>query len=61
MGKILISHRGNTVGKLELYENEPSYIHKTLLEGFDVEVDIWYIENNWYLGHDNPQYKIVSV
>ena len=58
MGKILISHRGNTVGKLELYENEPSYIHKTLLEGFDVEVDIWYIENNWYLGHDNPQYKI---
>ena len=53
---ILISHRGNTVGKFESYENEPMYIDKAILEGYDVEIDVWYKDNIWWLGHDKPQY-----
>lgn len=55
---ILISHRGNLDGKFESYENEPTYIDEAISEGFDVEVDIWYINNMFYLGHDNPQYGV---
>ena len=53
-----IAHRGNTSGKFESYENEPNYIDKAIKEGFDVEVDVWYIDNVLYLGHDKPQYGI---
>lgn len=56
--KIYIAHRGNTVGKFESYENEPAYIDKAISEGFDVEVDVWYVDGIWYLGHDKPQYGI---
>ena len=55
---ILIAHRGNINGKFESWENEPSYIDKTITNGYDVEIDAWYIDNQLYLGHDNPQYKI---
>jgi hypothetical protein len=55
---ILISHRGNINGRFESYENEPNYIDKALEKGYDVEVDIWMIEGNFYLGHDKPQYGI---
>ena len=55
---IYISHRGNVSGKIEEAENKPEYIDDTISMGFDVEVDVWYIDNNWYLGHDEPQYQI---
>jgi hypothetical protein len=55
---ILIAHRGNTIGKFESYENEPNYIDKAIQEGFVVEVDVWYINNILYLGHDEPQYGV---
>jgi hypothetical protein len=55
---ILISHRGNTNGKFESYENEPNYIDKAIKEGYDVEIDVWYIDGLIYLGHDKPQYGI---
>lgn len=55
---ILISHRGNVNGKFESYENEPNYIDKAISEGYDVEVDIWYVHDQLYLGHDKPQYEI---
>jgi hypothetical protein len=54
----LISHRGNINGNFEFYENEPNYIDKAILEGYDVEVDIWVTDGQIYLGHDNPQYGI---
>lgn len=53
----LISHRGNTDGPSES-ENEPTQIDFVLNSGFDVEVDIWCIENIFFLGHDGPQYQI---
>lgn len=57
---ILISHRGNTNGKFEYYENEPNYIDKAISQGYDVEVDIWVIDGVIFLGHDAPQYGITQ-
>ena len=57
---ILISHRGNTNGKFDSYENEPMYIDKAISDGFDVEVDVWMIEGVLFLGHDNPQYGVTQ-
>jgi hypothetical protein len=54
----LISHRGNINGKNSDRENSPSYIESTLKNGYDVEIDVWFNENKWYLGHDLPQYEI---
>ena len=56
----LISHRGNINGKFKSYENEPNYIDKAILQGYDVEVDIWMLEGSLYLGHDEPQYGITQ-
>jgi hypothetical protein len=55
---ILISHRGNIDGPNEARENSPYYIMEAIAMGFDVEIDVWYRDNAWYLGHDYPTYKI---
>ena len=55
---VLISHRGNINGKFESYENEPNYIDLAINQGYDVEVDVWYIDGLIYLGHDKPQYGV---
>lgn len=55
---VYISHRGNLNGKIEFLENSPSYIDLAISKGFDVEIDVWLIENIIYLGHDKPQYII---
>jgi hypothetical protein len=55
---IKISHRGNINGKFESYENEPNYIDLAISKGYDVEVDVWFIDNILWLGHDNPQYGV---
>jgi hypothetical protein len=55
---ILISHRGNIDGKQPELENHPDYIDKAMLDGVDVEIDVWMIEGVLYLGHDEPQYGI---
>jgi len=58
----LIAHRGNIDGPNSLDENSPEYIDDAISKGFDVEVDIWYdtFEKNFYLGHDDPQYRVTS-
>jgi len=55
---ILISHRGNTSGSNSELENKPEYIMNTLQKGYDVEIDVWSVDKQFYLGHDKPQYKI---
>ena len=55
---ILISHRGNLNGPIRSSENEPSYIDLSISKGYDVEVDVWYLNNNLFLGHDIPQYNV---
>jgi len=54
---ILISHRGNLNGKSDR-ENQPDYIEEALAQGFDVEIDVWRIDNLFYLGHDEPVYLV---
>lgn len=50
-----IAHRGNVSGPSPR-ENHPFYIEEAIYLGFDVEVDVWLIDNNLWLGHDKPQY-----
>ena len=53
----IISHRGNLHGKEVDNENNPEYIKKALRK-FEVEVDVWFIDDSWFLGHDRPQYPV---
>ena len=53
-----ISHRGNIEGPNIEKENSPNYVNNALLLGFDVEIDVWYCNSNFFLGHDKPSYKI---
>jgi hypothetical protein len=55
---ILISHRGNLEGRNPEQENNPLYIYNALNKGFEVEIDVWYMNNRWYLGHDSPEHEI---
>lgn len=54
----LISHRGNLYGPNPDLENSPSYIDSAISLGFDVEVDVWMIDDQLMLGHDFPQYLV---
>jgi hypothetical protein len=54
----IISHRGNINGPTPEKENRPSYIDCAIALGYDVEVDLRFVNENFWLGHDEPQYKI---
>lgn len=54
----IISHRGNLNGSIPEKENRPSYIDCAIQLGYDVEVDIRLINEEFWLGHDYSQYKI---
>jgi hypothetical protein len=54
----LISHRGNVNGPQPHKENRPSYIDCAIRQGYDVEIDVTFLEGNFWLGHDTPDYKI---
>lgn len=56
--KVIVSHRGNTNGPNPGIENHPSYILEAIGNGFDVEVDLWLWNNDLYLGHNKPDFKI---
>ncbi len=58
MRRVTISHRGNLEGPRQEKENHPDYIDDALLAGFEVEVDVWYLEDKFWLGHDAPQYQV---
>ena len=55
---ILIAHRGNINGSMIEKENSPSYLEEAINLGYHVETDVRYINNEFWLGHDKPQYKI---
>lgn len=52
----LISHRGNLEGPNPERENHPDYIYEAIQAGYDVEIDVWWIDGKFKLGHDEPQY-----
>jgi hypothetical protein len=53
-----IAHRGLFDGPDKEKENSPNQINKALFKGYDVEIDVWFINNEWYLGHDAPTHKV---
>jgi len=56
----IVSHRGNLNGRIVQQENQPSYIQAAIDADFDVEVDVWYEDGMFYLGHDSADYPITS-
>lgn len=54
----IISHRGNLFGPDSKNENKPEIIESVLGRGIDVEIDLWYVDGSFYLGHDRPDYSI---
>lgn len=52
-----IAHRGNLKGPSSR-ENHPFYIEEAIYAGFDVEIDIRLVDDQLWLGHDEPQYLI---
>jgi len=55
---IIISHRGNTNGPNIDLENQPQHIQALLNAKINVEIDVWFIDKSFYLGHDAPQYRV---
>lgn len=55
---VIISHRGNLCGRNPESENHPDYIHEAISAGFDVEIDIWKIGDDYMLGHDKPRHNV---
>ena len=56
----LIAHRALLEGPDPSLENHPDQIRKVLNQGLDVEIDVWRINQDWFLGHDVPEYAITS-
>ena len=55
----IIAHRANINGSNLASENRLSQIKKCIDLGYDIEIDIWFLKNNLFLGHDNPQ-EVIS-
>ena len=55
----IISHRANLNGinSAKYGENHPLSIIEAVQLGFDVEIDIRYINGKFYLGHDKPDFE----
>tara|TARA_R100001163_G_scaffold55763_1_gene43310 strand:- start:3502 stop:3951 length:450 start_codon:yes stop_codon:yes gene_type:complete len=54
-----IAHRGNTKGP-DKKENHPDHIVDSIKKGFNVEIDVWYSDKKYVLGHDHPQYEVAA-
>jgi hypothetical protein len=54
----LIAHRGLLEGPDKKMENDPVQIERALELGFDCEVDLWCVDERFYLGHDAPTYAV---
>jgi len=51
-----ILHRGNSDGSNT--ENNPVLLYRRLKEGWDIEIDVWKMNEKLYLGHDSPTFLI---
>lgn len=54
---ILIAHRGNINGPNPDRENRTDYLFEALNKKFQIEIDVWYEDKQWWLGHDEPRWK----
>lgn len=53
-----IAHRGNVNGPIPEKENDPEYIKQAIDLDYDVEIDVWMVNGELFLGHDEPLYPI---
>jgi HAD superfamily hydrolase (TIGR01509 family) len=55
-----IAHRGNLYGADPVNENKPEHLRRALDLGYDIELDVRYFpdKDEWWLGHDEPQYQV---
>jgi hypothetical protein len=56
---LVISHRGNQEGP-GVNENDPFQLVATISNGIEVEVDVWVVNGEFFLGHDNPERDVPS-
>lgn len=54
----IIAHRGNLHGPNPELENRDDYVMKAIDAGFEVEIDVWYVDDRFWLGHDEPRYEV---
>lgn len=54
----LIAHRGLMNGPDPSKENTVDQINLAIRSGFNVEIDVWSVGEQWFLGHDFPKYLI---
>jgi len=55
---IKIAHRGNFEGGNTPTENTIAQIDLAIAEGYDVKIDVWLLNDKWYLGYNLPQEEI---
>ena len=55
---IYISHRGYINGSDKDLENNPKQIEFLYNKNYDIEIDVRFHKNKFYLGHDEPKYEI---
>lgn len=56
--RYFIAHRGNISYRIPELENTKSYIDTAIENNYDVEIDIWSVNNKLYLGHDEPKDEV---
>lgn len=49
------------MGPFPSLENRPDYITNALDSGFECECDVWFMNDTWWLGHDEPQFTTSLV
>ena len=54
----IISHRGNIDSINPDRENTFEYIDEAISLDFEVEIDLWRIDKELFLGHDEPETKV---
>lgn len=55
---LLISNRGNITGENKAKQNSVPYIMRAIQLGYDVKIDIWHVNNRWYLGKEKPNCEV---
>lgn len=55
---IRISHRGNLQKAQSERENTVAYIQEALNKDYHVEIDVFFMDNKWFLGHDGPETEV---
>lgn len=55
---LYISHRGYIDGPDKKLENNPENLSNLINKNIHIEVDVRYYKKSFYLGHDEPTYRI---